>query len=241
MRAIGAVAVACVLATTNAAASHDWNGLDLCHTYRERMPPELAPSLFPEPESAGARLVARYCGQCHFAPAPGQHTAAEWPKVVERMDLLIEVTARFARQLKPLETPSRNERVLIGEYLAAHALRPLPHAATAPADYRTLCGDCHAVPDPAAYSDTDWPALLARMASHRQTMARPPARRSAQAQVERYLGLAPAATDPVTEAEKEEPPAPRSAGSHRWLAVGPFFLLALFGIGRWWLNRPVRT
>jgi len=241
VRAIGAVAVACVLATTNAAASHDWNGMDLCHTYRERMPPALAPGVFPEPESAGARLVARYCGQCHFAPAPGHHTAAEWPKVLERMDLLIEVTARFGRQLKPLETPSRTERALIGEYLTAHALRALPDAAAAPADYRALCGDCHAAPDPAAYSDIDWPALLARMASHRQTMARPPARRSAQAQVERYLGLAPAAIEPVTAPEQDEPPAPRTTGSHRWLAVGPFFLLALFGLARWWLNRPVRT
>jgi hypothetical protein len=236
--ALGLVAA---LAACSVSASHDWNGLDLCHTYRERMPPELAPSLFPEPESAGARLVAHYCGQCHYAPAPGHHTASQWPKVLERMDLLIEVTARFGRQLKPLETPSPVERALMGEYLAVHALRPLADPAVAPADYRTLCGDCHAVPDPAAYFDTDWPAVLARMTSHRQTMARPPARRSAQAKVERYLGLAPAATDPVTEAGNDEPPAPRSSGSHRWLAVGPFFLLALFGVARWWLNRPFRS
>ena len=236
-----ALALLGALAVGPVSASHDWNGIDLCHTYRERMPPELAPSLFPEPESAGARLVTRYCGQCHFAPAPGHHTAAEWPKVLERMDLLIEVTARFGRQLKPLDTPGTNERTLIAEYLAAHALRPLPDPAIAPADYRTLCGDCHAAPDPAAYRDADWPVLLARMTAHRQTMARPPARRSAQAQVERYLGLAPAAMEPVTEPEQDEPPAPRSAGSHRWLAVGPFFLLALFGVARWWLNRPVRA
>lgn len=222
-------------------ASHDWNGMDLCHTYPERMPPQLAADLFPEPESAGARLVAHYCGQCHYAPAPGHHTAAEWPKVLERMDLLIEVTARFGRQLKPLKTPGRTERALIGEYLGAHALRPLPDAATAPADYRALCGDCHAAPDPQAYPAADWPALLARMTAHRQTMARPPARRNAQAQVERYLGLAPATMNPVTEPEKDEPPAPRSAASGRWLALGPFFVVALFGIGRWWLNRPVRT
>ena len=240
MRAIGAVAVACVLATTNAAASHDWNGMDLCHAYRERMPPELAPSLFPEPESAGARLVAHYCGQCHFAPAPGQHTAAEWPRVVERMDLLIEVTARFGRQLKSLETPSRTERALIGEYLAAHALRPLADPGAAPAGYRALCGDCHPAPDPMAYPAADWPAVLARMTAHRQTMARPPARRSAQAQVERYLGLVP--SEPAIATEEADPgSAVRSPASGRWLAVGPFFLLALFGIGRWWLNRPVRT
>jgi hypothetical protein len=236
-----ALALLGALAVGPVSASHDWNGMDLCHTYRERMPPELAPGLFPEPGSAGARLVAHYCGQCHFAPAPGHHTAAEWSKVLDRMDLLIEVTARFGRQLKPLETPSPAERVLMGEYLATHGLRPLPDAADAPVDYRTLCGDCHAAPDPAAYRDADWPAVLARMTAHRQTMARPPARRSAQAQVEHYLGLAPAAMKPVTEPEHDESPAPRSAGSHRWLAVGPFFLLALFGLARWWLNRPFRS
>ncbi len=241
MRAIGAVAVACVLATTNAAASHDWNGMDLCHTYRERMPPALAPDHFPEPDSAGARLVGRYCGQCHYAPAPGHHTAAEWPKVLERMDLLVEVTARFGRQLKPLEAPSRNERALIGEYLGANALRPLPDAAAAPADYRVLCGDCHAAPDPLAYPAADWLAVLARMTAHRQTMARPPARRSAQAQVERYLGLAPAAMEPVAGPEPDEPPAPRAATGARWLALGPFFAFVLFGIGRWWLNRPFKS
>jgi hypothetical protein len=216
--------------------------MDLCHTYRERMPPELAPSLFPAPESAGARLVAHYCGQCHFAPAPGQHIAAEWPKVLERMDLLVEVTARFGRQLKSLETPSRNERALIGEYLAAHALRPLADPGAAPADYRALCGDCHAAPDPAAYPHADWGALLARMAAHRQTMARPPARRSALAHVEQYLGLAPSReTAGVEPAAERDVPAQRPVMSSRWLALGPFFALALFGAARWWLNRPSRS
>ena len=240
MRAL-ALALLGALAVGPVSASHDWNGMDLCHTYRERMPPELAPGLFPEPGSAGAQLVARYCGQCHFAPAPGHHTATEWPKVLERMDLLIEVTARFGRQLKPLEVPSRSERALIAEYLAAHALRPLADPSAAPADYRVLCGDCHAAPDPAAYRNADWPALLARMTTHRQTMARPPVRRSAQAQVERHLGLTPASVDVASGPEREESPAPRSRVSGRWLALGPFFAVALFGIGRWWLNRPVRT
>jgi hypothetical protein len=235
--------LACVLATTNAAASHEWNGLDLCHTYRERMPPELAPGVFPEPESAGARLVAHYCGQCHYAPAPGQHTAAEWPRVVERMDLLIEVTARFGRQIKPVEAPSATERALIAEYLGAHALRPLADPAAAPADYRALCGDCHAAPDAAAYPDTDWPALLARMTAHRQTMARPPAPRSAMARVEQHLGLksGTAGATGVEPADERDASAARPALSARWLALGPFFALALFGAARWWLNRPFRS
>jgi hypothetical protein len=232
-----ALALLTPLVAGHVSASHDWNGMDLCHTYRERMPPALAPDRFPEPGSAGARLVARYCGQCHYAPAPGQHTAAEWPKVLERMDLLIAVTARFGRQLKPVEVPGANERGLIAEYLALHALRPLADPDAAPADYRALCGDCHAAPDPAAYRDADWPALLARMTAHRQTMARPPARHAAQVQVERYLGLASTAAAPEREREAS---APRPAASGRWLALGPFFAVALFGIGRWWLNRPVR-
>lgn len=58
-------------------ASHDWIGLDLCRTYPERMPPKLDPGLLPDPQGRGAHLLGRYCGQCHFAPGPGQHSAAD--------------------------------------------------------------------------------------------------------------------------------------------------------------------
>ncbi len=39
----------------------------------------------PEPASAGAKLVSTYCTQCHAAPTPELHTAAEWSAVTARM------------------------------------------------------------------------------------------------------------------------------------------------------------
>lgn len=38
-----------------------------------------------EAGSEGGRAFRAICSQCHALPDPGQHTAAEWPAVVERM------------------------------------------------------------------------------------------------------------------------------------------------------------
>ena len=50
------------------------------------LPPGIDPKLLPDPGSRGARLLERYCTQCHNLPGPGMHTAAEWPQVVRRMN-----------------------------------------------------------------------------------------------------------------------------------------------------------
>lgn len=39
----------------------------------------------PEPESAGAKLVKKFCSDCHAPPSPMAHTADEWPNVLYRM------------------------------------------------------------------------------------------------------------------------------------------------------------
>ncbi len=189
MRGSLLLALAVLLAAGPVWSGHDWVGLDLCRTYPERMPPELDPRVRPDPDGTGAGLVGRYCCQCHYAPGPSQHTAAEWAEVVPRMDLLMEVTARFGDRIRPVERPSPEERGALLSYLERHALRPLAADDEAPRGYRTLCGDCHASPDPAAYPDADWPALLARMDGHRVTMRRPVADASARAEVGAYLGL----------------------------------------------------
>jgi hypothetical protein len=224
-------------------AAHDWVGLDLCRTYPERMPPELAAGVLPDPDSAGAMLLGRYCGQCHFAPGPGQHTAAEWSDLVPRMDLLMDVTARFGDRSRPIEQPSGEERSVLLGYLARHALRPLAGEDEAPPAYRVLCGDCHAAPDPAAYSGADWAALLARMDGHRITMRRPVADASAQAQVAGYLGVAAAVpsaselTGPAREVGSGHAVSDAWSASGRWLALGPVFVLVLLGLTRWWLHQ----
>lgn len=247
MRVPGPLMMAGLLAASPVWANHDWVGLDLCRAYPERMPPELDPGVLPEPEGPGARLLDRYCGQCHFAPGPGQHTTAEWAEVVPRMDLLMDVTARFGDRLRPIEQPSPEEGATLLAYLERHALRPLAAGDEAPPAYRTLCGDCHAAPDPTAYAGADWPTLLARMEEHRATMLRPVADARARAQVAAYLGTAlevpaaaPRAPAPGAAAANLDG-TPGSSGpgsaSGRWLALGPIFLLTLLGLGRWWRQR----
>lgn len=39
----------------------------------------------PAPESSGAKLVKKFCSDCHAPPSPLAHTAKEWPNVLYRM------------------------------------------------------------------------------------------------------------------------------------------------------------
>ena len=55
----------------------------------------------------------RYCSRCHALPDPGQHTAAEWPAVVDRM----QAHARDGQL--PVMTPEEKTQVLT--YLRQHA------------------------------------------------------------------------------------------------------------------------
>ncbi len=230
MKALHLLILAGLLIAQPAGAGHDWVGIDLCRIYPERMPPELAPGVLPDADSPGARLLGRYCGQCHFAPGPGQHTAPQWAEVVPRMGLLMTVTARFAGRSRPLEQPSAAERDALLAYLQRHALRPLAQLEEAPPAYLRLCGDCHAVPDPKAYPAADWPRLLGRMAGYRATLSRGPAAPVDQAEVESYLKEVARAAVPAPDSARTELP----GDGGRWLALGPFCALALWGARRWY-------
>lgn len=67
----------------------------------------------PDNQSAGAKTFARYCQQCHALPDPAQHTAAEWPKVVERM--------RGNMRSMGKEIANDQDAQLITDYLQQHA------------------------------------------------------------------------------------------------------------------------
>ena len=211
-------------------AGHDWGGLDLCRAFPERMPPPLDPMLRPDPEGTGARLLGYYCGQCHHAPGPGQHSAAEWADVLARMGLVMEATARFAAQFRPVVLPEPEDWAALLLYLQSHALRPLARPEEAPPAYRVLCGDCHAAPDPAAYPAASWPKLLARMTDYRPAMARPAADPADQAQVFTFLGVQQVL---VGGPDPARPDAPSTERYGRWLALGPVFALVLLGLARW--------
>src|SRR5512139_4352060 len=54
-------------------------------------PPGSDPASLPELHSEGAQLLQAYCAQCHELPGPGLHTADEWPAVVRRMNMRMQM------------------------------------------------------------------------------------------------------------------------------------------------------
>lgn len=73
----------------------------------------------PDPQSPGAILVNHYCVQCHARPSPQQHTAAEWPAVVSRMQGHMQALSN--RGAKPIHRLSAAEIRDIIAYLQTHA------------------------------------------------------------------------------------------------------------------------
>ncbi|MEJ2688042.1 MAG: hypothetical protein P8124_12760 [Gammaproteobacteria bacterium] len=67
----------------------------------------------PDLQSSAGRAYARTCAQCHALPSPRQHTAAQWPGVVRRMERIMLSTGR------PM--PSRQTLEVIVKYLQDHA------------------------------------------------------------------------------------------------------------------------
>lgn len=64
------------------------------------------PLVYPEPNSAGARLLKEKCTGCHVPPLPSAHAAEEWSSVVFRMQ-----NHRITRGLGPIGDSERQQLV----------------------------------------------------------------------------------------------------------------------------------
>ena len=145
----------------------------------DMLPPQMDPAFLPAPDSEGARLLRQYCAQCHNLPGPGLHTADEWPPVVERMDRRMGMMGRHGMMtMGRVEAPSRQENVVILDYLQAHAQQPLT-ARLSPAleskagqAFRATCAQCHVLPDPGQHSSGEWPTVVERMKGYMTTMGK---------------------------------------------------------------------
>ncbi len=73
----------------------------------------------PSPDSQGARLVSRYCTQCHAQPSPQLHTASEWKAVASRMKLNMKNFKKA--NWRGVKIPSDAEMKSIVEYLQKYA------------------------------------------------------------------------------------------------------------------------
>jgi len=233
-------------------ASHNFGGLDMCALYPEVMPPGLTPEQLPDAGGQGALLMQNYCTQCHELPGPGRHTAEEWPQVLDRMLVIMDVADRFGGLLGNVKTLSSDESDQLRSYLVSHALKPLaqtPQKAGLGAGARAFenhCSACHALPDPAQY-DVDWSGLLKRMQRNMQVMKYSPPSADSMMQIQLYLQNNKAVEPGLVSAGEYSGNHlklnmagnsvrfnDRKFSSGSWLSLGVFFLLAFIGLLRWW-------
>ena len=139
------------------------------------LPPSLEPGQLPEPQSAGARLTARYCIQCHYLPNPQMHTSARWQPVVERMLWRMRGEGNMGALMKDMmagvRAPGDAETATLVDYLRRHGQREIDprHPALdtrAGQIYSIACSQCHALPDPQRHSAREWPSVVQRMQQH---------------------------------------------------------------------------
>lgn len=226
------------LSSPPAAANHAYNGLDLCALYPEVMPPGLPAQLLPDATHPGAALMQQYCSQCHALPGPGHHTASEWEPVLANMVLLMTVAKQFGGLMGRVEAPSPEAQQQLQSYLTLHALKPLLQMPTGvgAAAFATHCGACHAVPDMSQYRHYAWPELLTRMQHNMQVMRYPLPSKPALLQIQYYLQDYLPGSLPVAASAASQPKtsAYSALGRSRWWALGPFLVLVLVSLGRWY-------
>ncbi len=144
------------------------------------LPPGIDPKLLPDPDSRGARLLERYCTQCHNLPGPGMHTAVEWPAVVQRMNGRMQMMSggMMGGGMMEVHAPSAAELGILIEYLQEHAQKPLTADypdldSPAGRAFRATCVQCHALPDPKQHAPDEWPGVVGRMQRNMSVMGKP--------------------------------------------------------------------
>jgi len=147
----------------------------------ETLPPGLPAELLPDGQSTGAKLLQRYCTQCHPLPGPGRHTAEEWPAVLERMMARMDhMSGSFmSMMMGNIDAPSATERRTLGDYLQTHAQRAIDPAQFPALDstatgraFAATCSRCHALPDPRQHTAIEWIGVEGRMQRNMNIMGR---------------------------------------------------------------------
>lgn len=176
------LASACASAEGVDAARRRWAESPLGPTLERIIPPGIEPRALPEPDGNGARLVVRYCVQCHNLASPAMHHAAKWPAIVDRMVVRMQGRGNLgkvmARMMAGVQAPSAEETRELVAYLTRHAQSPLDprqvpeiHARSAE-PFRLACQQCHVLPDPRRHTAQEWPAVVERMARNMEWMNR---------------------------------------------------------------------
>jgi cytochrome c5 len=132
------------------------------------LPPGMAVESLPEPNSPGAKILAQYCTQCHAVPSPGSHGPVDWPGVLRRMWVRIDMMAGSLG----VQIPSTGQRSQLLTYLQAHALKVAQNLPAGPGrdQFEATCSRCHALADPKVHSPPDWPVVVMRMEKNMEKM-----------------------------------------------------------------------
>lgn len=158
----------------------------------DMLPPGIKPDALPEPDSRGAKLLARYCTQCHNLPSPAMYSATEWPVVTSRMFSRMSMMSGMMGMMN-VENPSSEERQAIAAYLQAHSMKTIsPGALPAPGSrgavlFRDMCSQCHSLPDPQLHTASEWPKVLERMRGNMETMKKKVISEQDRTTIEEYL------------------------------------------------------
>jgi hypothetical protein len=146
------------------------------------LPPTFEAKDLPEPRSEGARLVRRYCVQCHNLPNPAMHSAARWSSVVERMVPRMQgrgnMGTLMSEMMAGVQAPNGEETKTLTAYLRRNGQQPLDPArypdvnAPSAEAFRLACSQCHVLPDPKRHTAAEWRVVVARMQENMQWMNR---------------------------------------------------------------------
>lgn len=142
----------------------------------DMLPLGVEPDDLPDPASEGARLLSRYCSQCHAVPSPRLHTADEWPNVVDRMARRMQMMRDHP--MMSVDSPSRDKLDVVVAYLVSHSMQGLSPedlsqlTGSGAEAFRQVCSGCHALPNPRQHSSAEWPAVVERMTQNMKALQR---------------------------------------------------------------------
>lgn len=156
-------------------AKHLWSQSPYGRLLERILPPSIGPSELPEPGSEGARVMARYCVQCHYLPSPQMHAADKWTVIVVRMVWRMRGKGNLGAVMKEMmdrvQAPTEEEVRVLTAYLRKHGQRemdPMNPALKSEAGemFTIACTQCHGLPDPQRHTAREWPSVVERMKRH---------------------------------------------------------------------------
>jgi cytochrome c5 len=161
-------------------------------------PPGMVPERLPDSGSAGARLLVRFCEQCHDLPNPQYRTAGQWPSIFARMLGRMQMMGggmmgHGMMGMGRIEAPTDSEARTLLDYLQTHAMieaRPNELAGGSPADRRVFsatCSQCHVPPSPSLHVQQEWPVVVARMEGNMKLMGKPGIAKDERDAIVRFL------------------------------------------------------